>query len=158
MLCSPQFSCMDHMWSNFNKFRNSDFNKHSSVKGHRLFIAIYTYIFSDIIAAVCFKYYYYYYSYKFHLRLAIATYIVTYHFAGMFDRGKFGKFGEASAIRQTKTIQISTQTIHKFLAYLIICQTYFTKMFIHPLFPSIISGKHSCYTVISTKDTHALQN
>ena len=33
---------------------------------------------------------------------------IVYCIAGKFGRGKFGEFGEFSAIRQTKTIQIST--------------------------------------------------
>ena len=32
----------------------------------------------------------------------------TYHIVGKFGCGEFGKFGKSSAIRQSKTIQIST--------------------------------------------------
>ena len=36
----------------------------------------------------------------------IASYIASYRIAGKFGRGKSSEFGESSAIRQTKTIQI----------------------------------------------------
>ena len=57
--------------------------------------------------------------------------------------GRFGKFGQLSVICQTKTTQIS----NKLMADLFIRQTFFAKIFIHPLSPNIIAIKVSRYMV-----------
>ena len=57
----------------------------------------------------------------------------------MFGGGKYGGFGESSVIRQTKTIQISSCN----LADQFIHQTFFAKIFIHPLLPNIMATKLS---------------
>ena len=59
-----------------------------------------------------------------------------------------GKFGEPSAIRQTKPSKLVV-TINNLLLDLFICQTFFAKIFIHPLSPNIIAAKISHYTVAS---------
>ena len=40
--------------------------------------------------------------------------------------------------------------------FMIICQTFFAKTFIHPLSPNIIAAKLPCYTVILKTHTHAM--
>ena len=67
----------------------------------------------------------------------------------MFDGGKFGEFAESSVIRQTKTIKLVV-TINCLLVDLFICQTFFAKIFIHPLSPNIIAAKLSHYAVLET--------
>ena len=65
--------------------------------------------------------------------------IRTYHIAE--------KFGKSSTTHQTKPSSLIV-TINNLLADLFICQTIFTKIFIHPLSPNIIIANFSCYTVI----------
>ena len=63
-------------------------------------------------------------------------------YSGKFGGGEFGDFGESSAIRQTKTIQISTTT-NNLLADLLICQMLETSQF-----AKLSPTKLSHYTVI----------
>jgi len=50
----------------------------------------------------------------------------SYHIVGKFGRERFGKFGESSMIRQTKTIQISTYN-YNLLAEAIHSPNFFAK-------------------------------
>ena len=65
----------------------------------------------------------------------------------MFGGEKFGEFSKSSAIFQNKTIQVST--INNVWGDLVIRQTIFTKVFIHPFLPRNIATKVSCYTVLN---------
>ena len=52
----------------------------------------------------------YTYEYSYHVAILLKYELMlnkAYLIAGMFRGGKFGKFGESSAIHQTKTIEIS---------------------------------------------------
>ena len=65
---------------------------------------------------------------------------------GMLDGWKFGKFGESSVIRPTKTI-LKTLFIH---------QTVFSKIFIHPLSPKVIATKLSHYSYIIPQEIYLI--
>ena len=61
----------------------------------------------------------------------------------MFGGGK--EFGESSAIHQTKPSKLVV-TINTLSANLSICQTFFAKIFIHPLLPNFPTTQYIVHT------------